>query len=383
MGERVFTIRLPPEGTLLRDLTMTSLSYIHEHGREDLKLSFEGDVVRIRTWSTQVFSDSFKGLYEEAANIASVKSEKIRLGLLLNDRGVLSKLLKKELKGFTYLDAIRDFLQARARKDPDFLSLSTIEVRGDEIRLGRGGFVPAINPLVSERYEHGLEFWKLNYARKLRIVLDEEWYAMVLAGFALAIASLVNGDLLMVYLPEDFMMRGVPDKLFEVLKALGGLRGFYGLQKKVNGVIYRRQCPAEPYSAFLLFTSLNLVKEAQDISALYVHNHSLPLALCKLRRSGNVFTMMERKRAELFDALRFAARLMREGEGLVEELLEVVERALSLRMGAELTTYHRFCNLLLQSIQGAYSPYEVAYYGARSDLIHDHKLVRGIINALS
>ena len=378
-GEYTLIVKLPPEGTLLRDLVVTSLAYIREFGYDqNVEVSFEGSAVKISAQSRDTILDLFKGLYREAAHVADAKSERIRLGILLNDQRILSRLLKREVKGLTYLDAIRDFLYAHASTDLDLSSLKDVEVRDRGIKLGQGNFA-TINPLVSERYEHGLEFWRLNYERKLEVLLNEEWYALTLAGFAFATASFIDGDLLMVYLPEHFVASEVPEKL---LKALGEVHGPHSLQKKVNKIVYEEQHPAEPFSAFVLLVSLNLVKGAENSPVLYAHRYSLPLALCKLRRANNVFTMLEKKQAELFDTLRFAARLMKEGVELVEELIRVARRTLSLRLGAEFTIYNRFCNLLLQSIQGAYSPYEVAYYGARNGLM-SYSLVKGIISALS
>jgi hypothetical protein len=106
--------------------------------------------------------------------------------------------------------------------------------------------------------------------------------------------------------------------------------------------------------------------------------------------------MVEKRRAELFDALKFATKLMmmkevaKEGEQLVEGLANIARRTLHLGGGvarqrkgeADFTVYNRFCTLLFQAIQGAYSPYEVVYYGARYGLI-SRELAEGIIRALT
>jgi hypothetical protein len=383
------TIKLPPEDTLLRDLTVTSLSYISEFGEvHNTKVDFLGDVVRVNAPTRQAALEPFMSLFEYAANIADQKARSMRIGMLRNDQTILSKLLRKGVKGYTYLDAIKDFLQTCAStEDLDFSSLSYVEVSDGGIKLGRGYFA-AINPLISERYEHGLEFWRLNYSRELQVRLDETWYALILAGFALAAASLVGNDLLIIYLPEDLIYAARSSgKIFEALKALGNLHGFHG---KVGEIVHGERCSTEPFPAFVLLVSLSLIKKAEDVGALYMLEYSLPLAFCKLRRAGNVFTMLEKRRVELFDTLKFATKLMREGGQLVEKLTSVARRTLRLGEGiairrkneADFTVYNRFCTLLLQAIQGAYPPFEVAYYGARYDLI-DRELTEGLIHVFA
>jgi len=391
-------VKLPPENTLLRDLAVTSLAYISEYGAvQDVRVDFLHDIVKISAQTRQTVLDLFKSLCQEAANIANQKATKIRLGILRNDQQILSKLLKKEVRGFTYLDVLRDFLHAYSTADFDLssrlsASLGRVEVGDKGIKLGQGDFA-AINLLISERYEHGLEFWRLNYRRELRIRLDEAWYALVLAGFALTVASFIGDELLIIYLPEDLIRAAEsPSKIFEVLKDLGKLKGFH---KKVCEIAFEEWCPTEPFLAFILLISLNLVEGAKDTEALYMLNYSLPLAFCKLRRAGNVFTMIEKRRAELFDALKFATKLMmketaKEGPRLLRELANIARRTLHLGGGivrqrrgeADFTVYNRFCTLLFQAIQGAYSPYEIVYYGARYGLI-SKELAEGIIRALT
>jgi hypothetical protein len=391
--EFTLIVKLPPENTLLRDLAVTSLAYIGEYGTvQGVQVDFLRNMVKISAKTRQIALDPFKSLYQEAANIADQKATKIRLGILRNDQQILSKLLKREVRGFTYLDVVGDFLHAYSTMNFDLFSLSRVEVSDEGVKLGQGDFV-AINPLIGERYEHGLEFWRLNYRRKLQIRLDETWYALILAGFALTVASFIENDLLIIYPPEDFIhMARPPSKIFEVLKVLGKLKGFH---KKVCEIAFGEWCPIEPFPAFILLISLNLVEGAEDREALYMLNYSLPLAFCKLRRTVNVFTMVEKRRAELFDVLKFATKLMmreaaKERLQLLRELANIARRTLHLGGGfakqrkgeADFTVYNRFCMLLFQAIQGAYSPYEVVYYGSRYGLI-SKELAEGIIRALT
>jgi hypothetical protein len=391
--EFTLIVKLPPENTLIRDLAVTSLAYISEYGVvQGVRVNFLHDMVKISAQTRQAILDLFKSLYREAANIANQKAIKIRLGILRNDQQVLSKLLKREVRGFTYLDALRDFLHAYSTASFNLSSLSRIEVSDKGIELGQGDFA-AINLLTSERYEHGLEFWRLNYRRGLQIRLDETWYALVLAGFALTVASFIEDELLIIFLPEDLIrVAESPSKIFEVLRDLGKLEGFH---KKVCEIAFEEWCPIEPFPAFILLISLNLVERAENTEALYMLNYSLPLAFCKLRRVGNVFTMIEKRRAELFDALKFVTKLVmketvKEEMRLVRELANIARRTLHLGGGiarqrrgeADFTIYNRFCTLLFQAIQGAYSPYEVVYYGARYGLISE-ELAEGIICALT
>jgi len=381
-------VRLPPEGTLLRDLAVTSLAYVSEYGDVcNVEVDFLWDAVKVSAPTPQAALDPFRSLYKAAADIAAQKAKEIRLGVLRNDQQILSKLLRKPVKGFTYFDAIKDFLYAYLTREPDLSPFSRVEVGARGIELGEGRFA-AINPLVSERYEHGLEFWRLNYSRELQVRLDEAWYALILAGFALAAASFVGDDLLLIYLPEDLVrtMRSL-GKAFEVLKALGRLQGLHG---KLSAIVREERCSTEPFPAFVLLVSLKLVERAEDRGALYDFNYSLPLAYSRLRRAGNVFTMVEKRRAELFDTIKFAVKVAREDVRLVEELLDRARRTLHLGAGVatrrkdepDFTVYSRFFTLLLQAIHGAYPSHEVAYYGARYDLISG-ELVEGIIRALA
>jgi hypothetical protein len=391
-GGFTLVIKLPPEETLLRDFAITSLAYVKEYGDvENVQVEFLLDKIRVSAQSQEAVLDIFRALYQDAANIADNKVKKIHLGILQNDQRILSELLRRrEVEGFTYLDVVRDFLNAYALSDIDLLSLGQVKMNARGIRLGKGNFA-AVNWLTSERYEYGMEFWRLNYRRRLQIRLDETWYALILAGFALSVSSFIGNDLIIVYLPEDFIYSvKSPSKIFEALEALGKLRGYH---RKLSEIIYEEWCPPEPFSAFTLLISLNLVMRAEDVSALYLLNYSLPLALCRLRRTKNVFTMIEKRRTELFDTLKFATKLimMENGKELVEELANIAKRTLHLggdiakkrKNEADFTVYNRFCTLLLQAIQGAYSPYEIVYYGTRYHIIRDTDLAEGIIHALT
>lgn len=383
------TVKLPPEGTLLRDLAVTSLLYVSEclyiSGCPDVSVEWQSDVVMISASTQAPITDAFRSLYEEAAEIAEQRVGRIRLGMLQNDQQVMSKLLRHGAKGFTYLDAIKDFLRAYLQRQPTLSSLNQVVVGVGGMVLGQGGFV-ALNPLVAERYEYGLEFWRLNYSRKFRVELDETWYALVLAGLALTASAFVNDELLIIYLPEELIRIPRTSKIFEVVReAFGGLKG---LHKEASKIVYEERCLTEPFPAFVMLLSCNLAKKAREFKTLYILN-SLPIALCRLRRAGNVFTMVDKRRAELFDVVRFTAKLAKEDTQLIDELIRVCRRTLQLAMGIprrgdepDFTVYNRFCTLLLQAIQGAYPPYDIAYYGARYQLI-SKPLTEAIIRALS
>lgn len=383
------TVKLPPEDTILRDLALTSLIYVRERGFvHGVNIEWAWDTLSISAPSSASIIDVFKSLFEDAADVANQKTKRMRLGILRNDQQILTKLMGEKPQGLTYLDAIERFLRAYVLSDIDLSSLSQVQVGNRGITLGKGGFA-ALNFLTSERYEYGLEFWKLNYRLRFQIELDRIWYALILAGFALTASAFINNEVLLIYLPEDFIHNVYTNsKIFEVMKS--DFEGLRGLHKKVSNTIYERGCVSEPFPSFVLFLCLNLLKEAKILGTLSMLN-SLPLALCRIRRVGNVFTMVEKRRAELFDVMKFVVRLAMAKKGLeaINELRDKSERALRLgsmimpREGeADFTVYNRFFTMLLQAIQGAYSPYEAVYYGARHQLI-SMDLSRAIIHAFS
>jgi hypothetical protein len=382
-------VKLPPEGTLLRNFISFSLNYVKDRPR--VNLEWLGDEVKISA-PTRVLEAAFRSLYEESADIAEKKSEGIRIGILRNDKNVFLKLLgaKKDKDIGTYLDAIATFLK-KSSDNVDLSSFNKLERQANGIKLGDGGFA-ALNFLVAEKYEYGLEFGRLNLRLRFKIELDEAWYSLVLAGFASCISVNIREDMLFAYPPEDFIYLEQTDtKLFNAIKK--AFDGLLGLQGEINSALYDVRCTGEPLPATMLFLSLRLSGEAKEKGTLDILRSedisSLPLSLCKLRRTGNVFTIAEKRRMELCNALKFSSSLALNSDKSVKELERVCRRTIQLASGLrprrdepDFTVYNRFTTLLLQAIEQAYSAYEVVYYGSRYGLISGY-LGKDIIEALS
>ncbi|MEM4447223.1 MAG: hypothetical protein QW461_08030 [Candidatus Jordarchaeales archaeon] len=376
------TVSLPPEGTLIRDLTVLSLVYVKENVDE---VEWQSDKVIVKAPSQGAVVDAFEALYENAARVASGKAPRVKIGLLQNDRSVFSKLIGVQCD--TYLDAVSSFLLAHKNKlNPDFLSssLSHVSLGADELELGVGKKFPALNLLVSEKYERGLEFGRLNLKRKFDVRLDEEWYALVLSGLAFSVSSFIDNDLLLTCIPEHALLVSHLRALRVLEKAYVSLRDLHG---KVSETIYSENVTLDPVPAFLLLLALSLAKKASDLRALHSLDR-ISFVFYKFRRSRNVFTLLGKHLVELLDLVLFAARLVEMSRELVSELVQVARRTIELTFRApredepDYTVYNRFCTLLVQAIQGAYSIHEIVYYGARYGLISG-ELAEGILHASS
>jgi hypothetical protein len=384
-------VKLPSEGTLMRDFVSVSLNCI---GEEESRVNLEwlGDEVKI-TASMRRLETAFRSLYERSANLAKKKAEEVRIGILRNDKNVFLRLLgaKKDKDIGTYLDAATTFLK-KSSYDIELSSFNKLERHANGIKLGDGGFA-ALNFLVAEKYECGLEFERLNFRLRFKIELDKAWYSLVLAGFALCTSTKVDEDILFTYPPEDFIRSGQTNtRLFDAIRKSFG--GFSGLQEKTNNALYDARCIGEPFPATMLFLSLKLSEEAKKIGSLDILRsediNSLPLSLCRLRRTGNVFTIVNRRRVELCNVLRFSSNLAMRNDRSVEELGRICRRTIQLASGRfrprrdepDFTVYNRFTTLLLQAIEQAYSPYEIVYYGSRYGLL-SRTLGEDIIGVLS
>ncbi|MEM2112350.1 MAG: hypothetical protein QXX08_10835 [Candidatus Bathyarchaeia archaeon] len=383
-------VKLPSEGTLMRDFVSVSLNYIGEESH--VNLEWLGDEVKI-TASMRLLETAFRSLYERSADLAKKKAEGVRMGILRNDKNVFLRLLgtKKDKDIGTYLDVATTFLK-KSSYDIKLSSFNKLERHANGIKLGDGGFA-ALNFLVTEKYECGLEFERLNFRLRFRIELDKAWYSLVLAGFALCTSTKVDEDILFVYPPEDFIRLGQTNiRLFDAIRRSFG--GFSGLQEKTNNVLYDARCIGEPFPATMLFLSLKLSEETKKNGSLDILRsediNSLPLSLCRLRRTGNVFTIVDRRRVELSNVLRFSSNLAMRNDRSVEELGRICRRTIQLASGRfrprrdepDFTVYNRFTTLLLQAIEQAYSAYEIVYYGSRYGLI-SRTLGEDIIGALS
>lgn len=371
------TVKLPPEGTLIRDLTVLSLVYVKENVD---RVEWQGDRVILEAASQGAAADAFEALYEHAAEVARSKASKVKVGLLRNDQSVFSRLTG--MRYATYLEAVSGFLLAHKNKGLNLSSLSYVSLSANELRLGIGDGFPALNPLVSEKYEYGLEFGRLNLKRKFVVKLDEEWYALVLSGLAFSVSSFVNDDLLLTCMPEH-ALHVLYSRAFRVLEeAYVSLRD---LHSGVREAIYSDNVAMDPLPAFVLLLALSLAGKARDLRALHSLDR-LSFVFYKLRRSNNVFTLVGKHLVELLDLVLFAARLVEASRGLVSELARVARRTIELSFRAprrdepDFTVYNRFCTLLVQAIQGAYSIHEIVYYGARYGLISD-ELAKGILYA--
>lgn len=360
-------IALPPEGMLIRDLTLTAL--VHMLGTLDLELLHDKVVLSASTQAK--IDDCFRSLYGTASNVIR-KRARMRVGMIKNDQQVLSRLLNKDIEGYTYLDAFKDFLDARRVTSLNLPSLGRLAIDEKSITLG-GGKYAALNLLISEKYERGTEFWRLNYRSKLDVRLDEEWYSLILAGLSLTMSAYVDDDVIITYFPEDFVRAA--SRLGELPMIPSILPG---LHEKISDIVHNSWSNVEPFTAFVLFIAFNLAKD-ERVSDVVSQLRRLPLAICRLRRSGNVFTMIDKRRAELFDALRLAYRAQEKAGPLYDRLIRICSEALrTAELGAEFTIYNRFCTLLYQAVHGAYDPYEVVYYGARHGLFSGKRPAEGV-----
>lgn len=384
-------IKLPPEGTLIRDFILTSLNVL---GEMESRINFEwlGDEVKINA-SPRILETAFRSLYEESAKLAENKAKRIRLGILVNDKNVFSKLLdiKKDKVTGTYLDMIAAFL----KESSNSIKLSTfnkLEKRANGIKFGNGGLV-ALNFLTAEKYEHGLEFGRLNLRLKFRIELDKEWYQLVLAGFAWCISAQLDKDVLFSYLPESYIqLEQMNIKLFNAIKRT--FDGLSGLRRRINGTLYETGSIGEPFPATVLLLSLRLSKEAKDNGSLDILRsediNSLPLLLCRLRRTSRTFNIVDKRYVELRGALNFSSNLAKINDKSVEELEGICRRTIQLagsrfrprRGEPDFAVYNRFTTLLLQAIEQAYSVYEIIYYGSRYGII-SRELGENIIGVFS
>lgn len=384
-------IKLPPEGTLMRDFILASLNSLREK-ESRINLEWLGDEVKIDA-STRILETAFRSLYEESAELAKNKAERIRLGILMNDRGVFSKLLhvKRDKVTGTYLDVIAAFLK-KSSGDMKLSTLNKLERHANGIKLGNGGFI-ALNFLAAEKYEYGLEFGRLNLKLKFKIELDETWYPLVLAGFAWCISTQLGEDVLFSCLPEDFIRsEQINIGMFSAIKKVFG--GLSSLREKINNALYEVGSVGEPFPATVLLLSLRLSKTAKDNGSLDILRsediNSLPLSLCRLRRTQRAFIIVDKRHVELCKVLKFSSDLAIKNDKSVEELGRICRRTIQLASGRfrpsrgelDFTVYNRFTTLLLQAIEQAYSVYEVVYYGSRYGLL-SRTLGEDIIGALS
>ena len=383
-------IKLPPEGTLIRDFVLASLNYLKERGSH-VTLERLGDEVKISA-PTRVLEAALRSLYEESAKLAENKAERIRLGVLRNDKGILSKLLnvtKDKITG-TYLDVAAEFLK-KSSDDIELSALNKLERHSRGIRLGNGGLA-ALNFLTAEKYECGLEFGRLNIRLEFKIELDKTWYQLVLAGFVWCISTQLDEDILFSYLPEDFIWsEQINIEMFNVIKKVFG--NLSALQKSLNDTLHEVRSVGEPFSPTILLLSLRLSKAAKDsgsLDALKTSINSLPISQCRLRRMPRTFVIIDKRRVELCRVLKFASDLAMKDDESVRELEEICRRNIQLASGRfrprknepDFTVYNRFTTLLLQAIEQAYSVYEVVYYGSRYGLL-SKTLGENIIDVLS
>lgn len=385
----LLVVKLPPEGTLMRDFILASLNYLKER-ESRINLEWLGDEVKIDA-SMRILETTFRSLYEESAELAKNKAKRIRLGVLQNDKGIFSRLLNVEKVAGTYLDLIAEFLK-KSSENIKLSTLSKLERYAKGIKLGNGGFA-ALNFLTAEKYEYGLEFGRLNLRLKFKIEFDEAWYPLVLAGFIWCISTQLSEDILFSYLPEDFIRsEQINIEMFNTIRKVFG--GLFGLQEKINNTLYEVASIGEPFPATILILSLRLSRIAKEDGLLDILRsediNSLPLSLCRLRRMQKTFIIVDKRRVELSRILKFSSDLAMKNDESVKELEEICKRTIQLASGRfrqrsdepDFTVYNRFTTLLLQAIEQAYSIYEVVYYGSRYGLL-SRTLGEDIIGTLS
>lgn len=195
-------IRVPPEGTLIKELVMTginALSYVAYKFKLGSVKAYEDKIV-IET------SDPFS-LYRSVENqILKLIEIKNRLNvrwppLHINDKGTLkkSKIVGEAVKNLSnYGDLVSYYMKNLAN-----LLTKTVELDlkiKDQLVLGRG--VMAMLQLFKiELYENALSLNQA-YTKDYEIRLDDEWLSLILLGYAYSHISFGGGYLELITLPK-------------------------------------------------------------------------------------------------------------------------------------------------------------------------------------
>jgi len=252
---------VPPHGSILRDLALTSFSVFTDYEFLDANVRFTGDELIIDA-DEDILVSFLRNIFLNVLSNIKMKQE-MRIpspATHKNDRQVLDKLLdsigvKVKVQDYlSYAKILAEWARNDIEKNFDrwATQLREIKVKKDIIELGNGKYAN-LQPFKIEKYEYGKGFSAFKV--KLDYKLSREWMAILLSGFALSYSYYADGELILSPLPETVYIKALEDYDFKssiktMTKAERIAEALYGGKRILQSSFINENSPYPDSSVF-------------------------------------------------------------------------------------------------------------------------------------
>ena len=398
-------VKLPPEGSLLREITVTSVVTIYGtaekllgHGK--IKIRYGGDHVVLSIDDLSSWNYVLQNTLKNAHMILKVKSAILRAPKLhINDLNYVFRRMGLTVpKGGTYIDGFLSLFTEYGMREFDLNVVkqhySSLELHGNSLIYGVEGVYPLIQILKVELYETASDFHRPS-TMPFKTKLSLPWYILLGIGFTMSYAGMFGNQVLFITPSEEVL-----EQPSEIKYALA----------LAHAITYSRKIadPTIPYQLYIALMLPELVKASSLIERIkegysldvlydYLLSDEEYLELEKKSIEGKIprinihritvsraYTSIERSNIDLSQLVRFAYVLdsyaKKENALYCREVFR--EKVVSQGIGGRNPKIMNALALLYETIYGAKDPRYTLYYLLRTIIEEKIQLGRKCIIAL-
>lgn len=356
------TFKLPPRGLLIRDFVIATISSILEDPVVK-SIKNEGDRIVIET-PLGMESYILNQMFQTAQRIVESKLNLISSPRLVgNDVNVLKKFQKETKRSISDEETLLNFAfrvlewasEECCKSVSKFLmSYNFIQEKPSTLILGENEYA-ALQLFKVEKYEYGRDFLKNYEAIKMQIKHDVYWLALLMAGLSLTYSGRIENELVFTAIPEDFAFYEKQSKTTTHLFFNLPARILYNEARGISFIVSKVGF-FDPIFAFLQLISYALVREWYGDFDLELLSQA-PIQIYRVRL-GQTYTLVEKNTADLVPFVRFAYKLLKNGE---KSALVKIENLLRNYYRLDYSEYYSVSVKLYQTILGSYNAYDLIY----------------------
>lgn len=353
------TLKLPVYGTTSRSLTIDFISKLIILPEVELKVTFKDDYIMI-TGNRERMVEGINGVINEAGKILRHKIEGLRdFPVHRNDYKMLSKLLGENVgKGSKFADTVSRILIRSKLSFEEMLEWSKLEVkeRKSELQIiyGSSKELPLPQAILTERFESSYMFMHGIGGKSIKMRGTRPWILLLLSGFALSYAGLLDDTIHYIHVPEEFIRRETNIKNVSILV------------DKILPLISMLNIPLTPRTAYLLYVSATIALEEQrdtNLLEVLMNMREIPFEIERIRFKVNAYTLIEKF---VTDIQKILSVIRKFNKQTVLWLQKYSRRALYARL--RLQDYSIYANLtskLYNTFIGTEDPINTLYYALR------------------
>lgn len=391
MSEEFTKLRiiLPPEGSLMRDLILTTLPILTDsEGFRKLEYSKSLNEIFLFFINKYAIEEAFETLFDTTLRVIERKRKAgVRdRGLHRNDAQWISKIVNYQEGYLAAAKALIEFF--RSNFDPTYLSIRSVRGYKEVYGCPNGETYALIQPLKIENYEYGSEWLKgIGGGIKSEIRLDLNYYILLMSGYALSYAGIMDSEMIFLCPEESWIIENIIRGKYLWLpyeKILGKFSTFLYESKDNKGIITRIAClriPLEPKHAYLIYIASDLASAFKERKVIL---KTLRLCFTRIAGGGRTFTLLERSKADLASLIAKITRLYKYSEEAISCLKKISKKALLFRR-YNLSLYGDYCRFIshfYEYLHQAYDPFFLIYEAARGHVGTHESCLKELLRAI-